>query len=145
MLLSQGFEIGENDELIIPEGTELAMRIPTELIPYCPDDGELMTTNLRADDKFVEDDGWHIASDNYARYLEAHSAGAIVFLELGVGANTPGIIKYPFWKMTHEWNNAIYACINLGEAYVPNEIKDKSIAIDGDIEEILDKLKKEST
>ena len=72
MLLAQSFGIGENDELIIPERTELAMRIPTELIPYCPDDGELMTTNLRADDRFVEDEGWHAAAERYSAYLREH-------------------------------------------------------------------------
>ena len=140
MLLAQGFEIGENDELIIPEGTELAMRVPTELVPYCPDDGELMTTNLRADDKFVEDEGWHVAAERYSEFLRRHQNVKTLFLETAVGMNTPTIVKFAFWKMTNQWPDATYACLNYGEAYAPDEIKDKSICINGDIGEILNQL-----
>ena len=62
-------------------------------------------------------------------------------MELGVGSNTPGIIKYPFWDMTAENGNAVYSCINFGEAYCPKEIENQSICIDGDIDEIFDVLK----
>ncbi len=140
MLLSQGFEIGEHNELIIPEGREISMRIPSELIPYCPDDGELMTTNLRSDDKFVEDEGWHTASESYYEFLQANKDKHILFLELGVGSNTPVIIKYPFWQMTMENEKAVYECINYGEAFCPKEIEDRSICIDGDIGKILDAM-----
>ena len=139
MLLAQGFEIGGNDELIIPEGTELAMRIPMEIIPYCPDDGELMTTNLRADDRFVEDEGWHRAAGRYNDFLQAGKE-RLLLLELGVGGNTPGIIKYPFWQLAAEDDSITYACINMGEAYAPKNIIGRSILIDGDIKDAIIKV-----
>lgn len=141
MILAQGFEIGENNELIVPEGKIISMRIPSELVPYCPDDGEPMTTNLRADDTFVEDEGWHRAAERYAEFLRRHRDTKTLFLEAGVGRNTPVIIKYPFWNMVSQWPDAVYACLNYGEAYAPDEIREKSICINGDIRDILNKLK----
>ena len=116
------------------------MRVPSELIPHCPVCGKPMSMNLRADDTFVEDDGWHMAAERYNEFLRRHKGLHILFLELGVGMNTPAIIKYPFWKMTYANPNAIYACLNFGEAYVPDEISQKSICIDGDIHKILEQI-----
>lgn len=116
------------------------MRIPTELIPLCPECGKPMTMNLRADNTFVEDEGWHKASERYVKFLERHQTMKTVFLELGTGMNTPTIIKFSFWRMTHEWPDAVYACINLNEAYAPKEIRNKSICISADIGEVLKKL-----
>lgn len=141
MILAQGFEIGENNELIVPEGKIISMRIPSGLVPYCPDDGEPMTTNLRADDTFVENEGWHRAAERYAEFLRRHRDTKTLFLEAGVGRNTPVIIKYPFWNMVSQWPDAVYACLNYGEAYAPDEIREKSICINGDIRDILNKLK----
>ena len=121
-------------------GRGLVMIVPSELVPYCPVCGKPMTMNLRADNTFVEDDGWHAASKRYADFLRLHEYARTLFLELGTGMNTPGIIKYPFWQMTHQWKNATYACINLGEAYAPKELAQKSICIDGDIGAVLEKL-----
>lgn len=135
MLLAQGFEIGEDNSLIIPEGADIRMQIPTELVPYCPDDGELMTTNLRADDTFVEDEGWHQAAERYTEFLRRHEGTKTVFLETAVGFNTPVIIKYPVWQYTDQNDNATYACINMREALAPRQIQDRSILIDGDIRE----------
>ena len=140
MLLAQGFEIGENNELIIPEGREISMRIPSELIPYCPDDGEPMTTNLRSDDKFVEDEGWHQAAERYSEFLRRHENLKVLFLEAGVGMNTPSIIKFQFWKLVNQRPDATYACLNYGEAYAPDGIINRSICINGDIRDILMKL-----
>ena len=117
------------------------MKIPTELVPYCPVCGAPMSMNLRADDTFVEDDGWHAASRRYKDFLRRHEREHILFLELGVGGNTPGIVKFSFWRMTAENPKAIYACVNLGEAYAPGEIANRSICIDGDIGEVLKKIK----
>lgn len=117
------------------------MKIPTELIPKCPKCGELLTMNLRSDDKFVEDEGWHQAAERYENFLRTRK-GKILFLELGVGYNTPVIIKYPFWQMTAKNPDATYACVNYGEAVCPNEIKAQTICIDGDIGEVLEFLKK---
>ena len=116
------------------------MRIPSELIPHCPVCGKPMTVNLRSDDTFVEDAGWHAAYARYEEFLTEHARGKILFLELGVGMNTPSIIKYPFWQMTYRNKEARYICINLDAAIVPQEIKDRSVCISDDIGKTLKKL-----
>lgn len=113
------------------------MRIPSELIPKCPHCGKPMTMNLRSDDTFVEDEGWHIAAKRYADFIRSGEGKNTLFLELGVGMNTPGIIKYPFWKMTMDNPNALYVCVNYGEAYCPREIEQRAICVDGDIGDIV--------
>ncbi len=117
------------------------MRIPSELVPRCPVCGAPMSMNLRADDTFVEDAGWHKAAERYQDFLRRHQSMRILFLELGVGNNTPGIIKYPFWQMTYQNPKAVYACVNYGEAYAPREIGERSVCIDGDAGEVLKVLK----
>ena len=116
------------------------MKILTALIPKCPKCGKPMTMNLRSDDKFVEDNGWHRASDHYKKFLQVHDGQHILFLELGVGYNTPVIIKFPFRKMTYSNPKAVYACLNFGEAYAPDEIAERSICINDDIHRILMKI-----
>lgn len=116
------------------------MKIPTEFIPKCPHCGKPMTMNLRADDTFVQDEGWYKAAERYENFLHTRKGQHILFLELGVGYNTPVIIKYPFWQMTAENPNAIYTCVNYGEAFCTKEIEKQSICIDGDIAEILDNI-----
>lgn len=113
------------------------MRIPSELIPRCPVCGAPMSMNLRADHTFVEDNGWHRAAIRYQDFIRRHKEARVVYLELGVGGNTPGIIKYPFWQMTAENPNASYICINYGEAACPKEIAGRAVCIDGDIGEVL--------
>ncbi len=113
------------------------MRIPSGLLPVCPHCGKPLTMNLRADDLFVEDEGWHRAAERYQEFLRTRGSGRILFLELGVGYNTAGIIKYPFWRMTAEDHKAAYACVNDGEAVCPEEIERQSICINGDIGEVL--------
>ena len=144
MVEAQGYVISENGRLDLPEGTRAKMTIPSELVPRCPKCGKPMSMNLRADDTFVEDTGWHKADRRYSDFLCMHQNKRVLFLEAAVGFNTPGIIKYPFWKMTYENPNAVYACLNYGEAFAPDEIKAKSICINGDIGEILDKLASQS-
>lgn len=112
-------------------------KIPAELIPICPICGKKMTTNLRADDRFVEDEGWKEALMRYQDFLARTKGKKILFLELGVGYNTPGIIKYPFWKFTKDNLNSTYVSINLGEKYCPHEIEDRSIIVDSPIEDII--------
>lgn len=116
------------------------MRIPTELIPRCPVCGKPMTMNLRVDGTFVEDEGWHAASDRYSGFLQRHRGARTLFLELGAGMNTPGIIKFPFWQMTYQWPRAAYACINLGQACAPAEIREKSVCINEDIGSVLRRI-----
>lgn len=116
------------------------MRVPSELVPACPKCGHPMSMNLRADDTFVEDAGWHEASARYAGFLESHRDGKVLFLELGVGMNTPVIVKYPFWQMTLRNEEATYACVNRGEAYAPQEIRERSIVLDADIDAVLNDL-----
>lgn len=132
-------ETWDNEDMIIPMmDSQDNMKIPTELVPKCPHCGAPMTMNLRSDDTFVEDEGWHRAAHRYEEYLQKHEGQHILFLELGVGMNTPSIIKFSFWKMTYHNPEAVYACVNLGEAYAPDEIYDRSICIDGDIFKVLE-------
>ncbi len=140
MMESQGYAFTKEGMLYIPENTELKMEIQTQLIPYCPVCGRPMSMNLRADDTFVEDEGWHRAAERYSDFIRRHQNMRILFLEFGVGMNTPRIIKYPFWQMTVKNKNAVYGCINYGEAKCPTEIKGQAICIDEDIQRILDIL-----
>ena len=139
-MASQGFLKDENGVFQVPKNGKLKMYIPKELIPVCPDDGNEVTMNLRADNTFVEDEGWHHACDTYYDFLKEHEGLHVLFLELGVGANTPVIVKYPFWRMTMKNENAVYVCINYGEAFCPKEIADRSICINGDIGAVLEEL-----
>lgn len=116
------------------------LRVPSDLVPHCPVCGAPMSMNLRVDDTFVEDAGWHGAAGRYEAFLRSHQGQHLLFLELGVGGNTPVIIKYPFWNMTHQNPRATYACINLAEAYCPKEIQKQAICIDGDIGNVLHTL-----
>ena len=116
------------------------MRIPTELVPHCPKCGRPMTMNLRCDSTFVQDAGWYAAARRYEEFLRRHRGMRLLFLELGVGGNTPVIIKYPFWRMTLENRRATYACVNLEEADVPREIQRRSICIAADIGQTLERL-----
>lgn len=116
------------------------MRVPTELLPTCPHCGRPMTENLRIDGTFVQDEGWYAAAERYRRFLDENAAGNILFLELGVGANTPGIIKYPMWQMTADNPDAVYASINQGDAVAPREIQEQSILINDDIARVLKEL-----
>ena len=126
------------------------MKIPPELVPHCPVCGKPMSMNLRADDTFVTDEGWDQAANRYQTFLQSRNiintpgqqegTGNVLFLELGVGRNTPGIIKYPFWQMTAKNPNAQYVCINFGEAFAPYEIEKRSLCIDDDIGEVLQEL-----
>ena len=122
--------------------TQKDMRIPSDLIPYCPRCGKPMSMNLRSDSTFVEDEGWHRASERCGNFIAAHKNENMLFLELGVGSNTPGIIKYPFWRMCADNPRSLYACINYGEAFCPDEIRERSICIDGDIASVLNALEK---
>lgn len=137
MVLAQGYEIRPDGTLGLPDGKRPGMRIPSELVPRCPHCGRPMTMNLRADASFVEDEGWHQASERYAEFLRRHQNLKLLFLELGVGYNTPVIIKYPFMNMVAQNKNYTYVCFNYGEAYAPDEIKKQSICVNGDIGEIL--------
>lgn len=116
------------------------MKIPTELIPKCPICGKPMTVNLRSDNTFVQDEGWYKACERYEEFVSRYQKSNILLLELGVGYNTPVIIKYPFWRMTLKNPNVLYICINHGEAGVPKEIQKRSISIDDDIAAVLRKL-----
>ena len=139
MVEAQGFNITEQG-LTLPDGVSPAMTVPTKLVPHCPVCGKPMSMNLRADETFVEDEGWHQAAVRYEDFLRRHTGAHILYLELGVGGNTPVIIKYPFWRMTYQNPKAVYACVNLSEAYCPKEIQKRSICIDGDIGKALNSL-----
>lgn len=138
-MAAQRFLPDEQGIFQVPKDRCLSLRLPTELIPRCPD-GSRATTNLRVDDTFVEDAGWQAAAQRYADFLQRFAGKKVVFLELGVGSNTPVIVKYPFWAMTAENPGAVYACLNYGDAVCPREIESQSICLDGDIGEILDEI-----
>ena len=140
MVLAQGCEIAADGSLIVSQKKKLLGTIPSELIPVCPHCGRPLTMNLRADATFVEDEGWHRAAERYENFLRARNNMKILFLELGVGYNTPGIIKYPFWQMTARNPKSMYACLNYDEAFAPDEIRKQSVCISGDIGEILFQL-----
>ncbi len=116
------------------------MRVPVKLLPICPHCGRPMTMNLRSDNKFVEDEGWHKASKRYSEFLRRHRNMKVLFLELGVGMNTPVIIKYPFWKMTAENKNAFYVCVNYGESFCPSDIEERSICLNSDIGKVIEDI-----
>ncbi len=137
---AQGFICDVDGVFQLPEDGKISMRIPSELIPKCPDDGSDVTMNLRADDSFVEDEGWKRASAAYSDFIRRHEKLHVLYLELGVGANTPVIIKYPFWQLCADNDKSVYTCINYGEAFCPAEIQDRSICIDGDIGEVLEQM-----
>lgn len=140
---AQGFVRNAEGMFEMPENGTLRMEIPTALLPVCPDDGAAMTMNLRSDETFVEDEGWHKASAAYYEFLKSHERKSLLFLEIGVGLNTPVIIKYPFWQMTDDNPNAVYACLNFNEAYCPVQIARRSICIDGDCGEVIRDLLEE--
>ena len=131
-----------DNEAVIQEMVERQkdMKIPSELLPVCPHCGKPLTMNLRSDDKFVEDEGWHRAAERYENFLRTRAGGKILFLELGVGYNTPIIIKYPFWQMTAKNQNATYICINQGQAACPQEIERQSVCINADIGQVLQSM-----
>lgn len=141
-MAAQGFVRDEKGVFTVPEDKKISMSIPTELIPRCPITNGAVTMNLRSDDTFVEDEGWHKASERYYGFVNKYADKKIVLLELGVGGNTPAIIKYPFWRMTYANENATYICINYGEAICPDQIQERSICIDADIAEFLQSIKR---
>jgi len=119
---------------------QMDMRIPSELVPKCPVCGGPMAMNLRSDGTFVEDEGWHAASKRYEDFIRRHLNGKILFLDLGSGGNTPIVFKIPFIQWTMQSPNAVYATVNLGEAFTVDQIKDRSIVIDEDIGEMLERM-----
>ena len=134
----------DNEELVKQMiSQQKNMKIPTSMIPHCPKCRAPMTMNLRCDQTFVQDDGWYQANERYEDFLKTHKNLSIVYLELGVGANTPVIIKYPFWNYTYHNNKATYACINLGDIICPKDIQSQSILIDGDIHHVICDILKE--
>ena len=140
MVLSQGFAIGQGGRLTVPEGVVPALRVPTELLPKCPNCGRPLTMNLRADDKFVEDAGWQDAAVEYEAWLTAHQDRRVLYLEIGVGWNTPGIIKYNFWNLAYRNEKAVYACLNYDDARLPKELAQRGIGIEGDSARVIQAL-----
>ena len=140
MILAQGFMIGEHNELTLPDGKTASMCIPTDLLPRCPNCERFLTMNLRSDDKFVEDAGWKKAAAAYEAWVTTHEDKIVVYLEIGVGYNTPGIIKYSFWQQVYQNENALYACLNMEEDPVPKEIRERSIVISGDSAQVFQEL-----
>ena len=139
-MAAQRFQQDENGVFQLPEDHLISMHIPVEMIPHTPN-GDPVTMNLRSDDTFVEDEGWHAASENYAVFLKENEGKHVLYMEIGVGANTPVIIKYPFWAMTMENAKAVYACLNFNEAVCPKKIERQSICLDRDAGELIEALR----
>ena len=136
MVEAQGFQVtGQGMEL--PTGTVSKMAVPTELVPHCPKCGAPMAMDLRADHTFVQDEGWYIAAGRYDDFVRRHKNTPVLYLELGVGMNTPGIIKYNFWRQVYQNPKANYICINKGQSYAPREIANRSICLDMDAAQVL--------
>ncbi|MFV0617262.1 NAD-dependent deacetylase [Megasphaera sp. WILCCON 0056] len=140
MMRAQGFVYDENRYLVPPEEGNVSMQVPTALLPRCPEDGQDMVPNLRCDDTFVEDAGWKAAARRYQQFLQEHQQGRVLYLELGVGMNTPGIIKIPFWQYTQANPQAVYACVNASDARSPEWIRPQAIAVERDIADVLTEL-----
>ncbi|MCI5863199.1 MAG: hypothetical protein MRZ89_04795 [Lachnospiraceae bacterium] len=138
---AQGFVKDENGVFVVPADGKIEMSLPSDLIPKFDDGKSDVTMNLRVDDSFLEDEKWKKSSAAYSEFLRRNENGHVLYLELGVGSNTPIIIKYPFWEMTYANGKSVYACINLGEALCPQEINERSICIDNDIGAVLHELK----
>lgn len=124
---------------MIAEQTDMC--IPTGLIPHCPRCGRPMTMNLRVDDTFVQDEGFYAAASRYQGFLRRYEGSRLLLLELGVGGNTPGIIKFPFLQMTAQNPRAVYACVNLGQAFTLSGLEAQSILLDADIGAVLADLR----
>jgi NAD-dependent SIR2 family protein deacetylase len=132
-------ETFDNEEIIKQMvAKQIDGKIPSSLIPRCPFCGRKLTTNLRSDDHFVEDEGWHQALERYQTFIEKNKDKKILFLELGVGWNTPGIIKYPFMQMTKKFKNSFYLCINQGQNYCFDEIQERSLILNEDLNILLE-------
>ncbi len=131
----------DNEETVLKMVEEQKdMRVPSELVPRCPKCGAPMAMNLRSDDTFVEDLGWNEAASRYVNFVQSHEGKKLLLLELGVGSNTPGIIKYPFWRLTAQNKNATYVCINFGEAECPKQIENRAILVNADIADVIEAL-----
>lgn len=141
MLEAQGYVPGLDGRLTLPGGTLPRMEVPSELVPRCPVCGKPMSMNLRADATFVEDEGWHTAAARWNDFQRRHRGMRVLYLELGVGWNTPGIIKLPFRQAASGNDRATYVCINQGEAVAPAQIERQAVLIDGDIAGVLAELK----
>ena len=142
MTAAQGFTLDAAGRLVPPPEGRSVMAVPPELLPRCPYCGRPLAMNLRCDERFVEDGGWHQAAERYERFLRAHAGRRVLFWELGVGYNTPGIIKYPFQRMAAGNPQAVYACVNLGETSAMRGLEGRAILIDGDIGTVLRDLRK---
>ena len=145
MLLAQGYTIDEGNGLFLPEGVVPSMAVPTELVPRCPRCGRPMTMNLRSDDSFVEDEGWYRASERYHEFLRRHEGLKTLYWEIGVGNNTPVIIKYPFWRMTARNPKAVYVCMSNSHAYAPRDIEKQAICLEGGANAVLKALNNEES
>ena len=131
MVEAQGFQI-TGQGLKLPAGVRPRMSVPTELVPHCPKCGAPMSMNLRADNTFVQDNGWYAAARRYDDFVRRHEDTPVLYLELGVGLNTPGIIKYNFWQQVYQNQKAQYVCVNKGQSYAPQELAGRSLCLNGD-------------
>lgn len=109
-------------------------KIPSHMVPRCPVCGGPMAMNLRCDQYFVEDAAWHEAEEHFGAFLNECRKKKVVLLELGIGFNTPTIVRFPFEKLTREKENMTLIRLNLDEAIVPESLGKRAIGINSDME-----------
>lgn len=114
--------------------------IPSYMVPQCPVCGGNMTMHLRCDRYFVEDENWHEAAGRYHDFLKKIEKKNAVLLELGVGFNTPTIIRFPFEKMVRENKGLSLIRLNMNEAFVPESFGNRAIGIGGDMAKVISDL-----
>ena len=116
-------------------------KVPSEIIPKCPECGGDMQMYVEIDRNFLKGHSWQTKYKNYENFINNAHGKKLVLLELGVGVRNQ-LIKAPFMRLTNFEENATYITVNKGELYIPNEIADKSIGVDGNIAELLQELVK---
>lgn len=117
--------------------------IPSKLVPKCPVCGGKMAMHLRCDNYFVEDEAWHEACDRYADFLEQNEGKRLVLIELGVGFNTPIIIRFPFEKLLYEHTSYSLIRLNKDEAVVPESLGKRALGIGGDMAQAITDIRRQ--
>ena len=138
MLIDQGFSFNSKGELLV--GDKIKTEVSENLIPKCPVCGGEMDFNLRGGYNFVQDEGWYEHRKLYDDFITKYKNDDILYIEIGVGYDTPSIIKYNFWNKVGLNEKAKYISINLEEYEVPEKIKDRTIILLGDADEIINKI-----
>ncbi|RTR40564.1 Sir2 silent information regulator family NAD-dependent deacetylase [Shewanella canadensis] len=115
-------------------------QIPSELVPYCPNCGEPMMLHVRIDNTFVENSNWHAAKQGYSEFLGQFHNQKLLLLELGVGFNTPTIIRFPFEQFSRQFPHTHLIRLNKDDARSQDKLKAHNLLVEDDICQWLNKL-----